>query len=379
MSTHSDEASNADEALQAQVVSLTKRVAELESELANSDPVSITIVPECEKCAARAMQDKADAIKAAAESKALKEKEAAEAKEKAESEAASAAKEQAAKALPVISPTKPITPKKTAVSSKPSVVEVRQAVDTLSNHSRGEASSAMCVAAHFLCVKHRDQCSNSEGLLRRSILVLKQEARDAGARHSGSSISHPGRELAGVLTTSPTGSARAAAKPRASAPARTQNTTLSSPRRTSVPPSSPTVTPSERKAKGRALRASHAVSLAEYRAPDETLLGWMDEKEKKEVSRENMKKRVVERDAKWMEQMSKRQADRLKQSRKQEEAAEAAMRVELLKSRTKAREENAKKAEDVEEPGLPSPAGNEGIRAESPTIAQESERLFGSL
>ena len=87
----------------------------------------------------------------------------------------------------------------------------------------------------------------------------------------------------------------------------------------------------------------------------------MAQKAKKEEHRDKMKKRVVDRDVKWMESMSKRQSDRLKQSRKQEEAAAAgAMRVELLKSRAKSRE--AREAADSEESLSLSPGSHRRAR-----------------
>ena len=122
-------------------------------------------------------------------------------------------------------------------------------------------------------------------------------------------------------------------------------------------------------------------SLAELAAPDARVQQWMAQKAKKEVHREKMKKRVVDRDVKWMESMSKRQSDRLKQSRKQEEAAAAAMRVELLKSRAKSRE-SAEAGESVSEesPRSPRPStpGSDPVsRASTPNIDDERKRLFG--
>ena len=124
-------------------------------------------------------------------------------------------------------------------------------------------------------------------------------------------------------------------------------------------------------------------SLAELTAPDARVQQWMAQKAKKEEHRDKMKKRVVDRDVKWMESMSKRQSDRLKQSRKQEEAAAAAMRVELLKSRAKSRE--AREAADSEEslslsPGShrPGTPGSDPVsRASTPSVADERMRLFG--
>ena len=47
------------------------------------------------------------------------------------------------------------------------------------------------------------------------------------------------------------------------------------------------------------------------------------EKQQKESERAKMKRRVMQRDVKWMEELKKRQADRNKAARKAEEAAEA--------------------------------------------------------
>ena len=119
-------------------------------------------------------------------------------------------------------------------------------------------------------------------------------------------------------------------------------------------------------------------SLAELTAPDARVQQWMAQKAKKEEHRDKMKKRVVDRDVKWMESMSKRQSDRLKQSRKQEEAAAAAMRVELLKSRAKSRE--AADSEEASSPGShrPGTPGSDPVsRASTPSVADERLRLFG--
>jgi hypothetical protein len=127
-------------------------------------------------------------------------------------------------------------------------------------------------------------------------------------------------------------------------------------------------------------------SLAELTAPDARVQQWMAQKAKKEEHRDKMKKRVVDRDVKWMESMSKRQSDRLKQSRKQEEAAAAAMRVELLKSRAKSREaadaEESPGASSSLSPGSPrpgTPGSDVPSRASTPSVADERMRLFGEV
>jgi|TARA_B110000971_G_C19689987_1_gene354988 hypothetical protein len=112
---------------------------------------------------------------------------------------------------------------------------------------------------------------------------------------------------------------------------------------------------------------------------------WQAEKEKKEQSREKIKKQVVERDARWKESIAKRQTDRLKFTRKAEEAAEAGARMDLLRSRTKAREDALSAASTPV--GSPIPGNTPGSRhgtpgsrqgtPQTPTIAMESERLFG--
>ena len=405
MSSPTDEASFVDNtALLAQVLSLTARVAELESELKiakggaamSFNPITLTIVSECAECMKREAQAEADAVAlvvttAAAEAEAEAAAEAAEAARCAE-EAESVA----------LQSKKHIDPPR-RVSTKPTVGEVRDAVDVLSNHVCGDASLAMVTCAKFLCVKHRDQASNPEGLLRRSIVTLKTVTRETGAKQHGGVCScfGPSREVSKVLTSTATAPSlktttqKQSSTPRASAPAPAAATTVTSPRRTLHPPGSPHAVTASRAVpalvssngeRTTARRSSIAkVSLAELRAPSHQQMQWQAEKEKKEQSREKIKKQVVERDARWKESIAKRQTDRLKFTRKAEEAAEAGARMDLLRSRTKAREDALSAASTPV--GSPIPGNTPGSRhgtpgsrqgtPQTPTIAMESERLFG--
>ena len=382
---------------------LKQRVDELEKALesaTSAEPVTLTIVPECARCVERAdaeakAEEEARAEAAAAEAKAEEEaRAAAEAKAKAKAEADAK--------TPTRAPPARADPTRVPTRTKPSARDVRDAVDVLSAHARGDASSAMSCAALHLCMKHRDQCSNAESLMRRTIAVMKNEAREAGRRGSGVGFG-PGKELAGALRTTKTGlevvaktttargsrtggvlgaslpQSEVATKKRSSQSSRAP---VASPRTplAAAPPSP--ASPYERRSPP-AKAAMPKRSLAELTAPDARVQQWMAQKAKKEEHRDKMKKRVVDRDVKWMESMSKRQSDRLKQSRKQEEAAAAAMRVELLKSRAKSRE--AREAADSEEslslsPGShrPGTPGSDPVsRASTPSVADERMRLFG--
>lgn len=380
---------------------LKQRVDELEKALesaTSAEPVTLTIVPECARCVERAdaeaeAEEEARAEAAAAEAKAEEEaRAAAEAKAKAKAEADAK--------TPTRAPPARADPTRVPTRTKPSARDVRDAVDVLSAHARGDASSAMSCAALHLCMKHRDQCSNAESLMRRTIAVMKNEAREAGRRGSGVGFG-PGKELAGALRTtktglevvaktttargSRTGGVLGASLPQSEVATKKQSSQSSrapvaSPRTplAAAPPSP--ASPYERRGPP-AKAAMPKRSLAELTAPDARVQQWMAQKAKKEEHRDKMKKRVVDRDVKWMESMSKRQSDRLKQSRKQEEAAAAAMRVELLKSRAKSRE--ARESADSEEslsPGShrPGTPGSDPVsRASTPSISDERMRLFG--
>ena len=407
MSSPTDEASFVDNtALLAQVLSLTARVAELESELKiakggaamSFNPITLTIVSECAECVKREAQAEADAVALVVTTAEAEAEAAAETTKTAEAAEATRCAEEAESVA--LQSKKHIDPPR-RVSTKPTVGEVRDAVDVLSNHACGDASLAMVTCAKFLCVKHRDQASNPEGLLRRSIVTLKTVTRETGAKQHGGVCSGfgPSREVAKVLTSTATAPSlktttqKQSSTPRASAPAAA--TTVTSPRRTLHPPGSPHAVTASRAVpalvssngeRTTARRSSIAkVSLAELRAPSHQQMQWQAEKEKKEQSREKIKKQVVERDARWKESIAKRQTDRLKFTRKAEEAAEAGARMDLLRSRTKAREDALSAASTPV--GSPIPGNTPGSRhgtpgsrqgtPQTPTIAMESERLFG--
>ena len=379
---------------------LKQRVEELEKALesaASAEPVTLTIVPECARCIERAHAD----AEAEAEADARAEAEA-QAQAQAQAQAAAAAEAQAKAEAETPTPTRapPSRAERVSVRAKPSARDVRDAVDVLSAHARGDASSAMSCAAAHLCLKHRDQCSNAESLMRRTIANMRNEAREAGRRGSGVGFG-PGKELAGAARATATfgrdvragddrggrlgASLTARSVVTKKHPEKTDGTSrapVASPRTPlSAAPPSP-ASPYEKKRSASSVKtAKPKRSLAELAAPDARVQQWMAQKAKKEEHREKMKKRVVDRDVKWMESMSKRQSDRLKQSRKQEEAAAAAMRVELLKSRAKSRE-SAEAGESVSEesPRSPRPStpGSDPVsRASTPNIDDERKRLFG--
>jgi len=369
---------------------LKLRVEELEKALESAvsvEPVTLTIVPECARCVERA---RADAEAEAEEEAKAKAEEEAKAKAQAEAEARAEAEAQAEAKTPPLAPPSRAERIPVRANAKPSAREVRDAVDVLSAHARGDASSAMSCAALHLCLKHRDQCSNAESLMRRTIANMKNEAREAGRRGSGVGFG-PGKELAGVLRATKTETVTAVAKTTtasASLPAATTKKappekTVSSSRAPVASPRTPLASPYERRSPP-AKAAMPKRSLAELTAPDARVQQWMAQKAKKEEHRDKMKKRVVDRDVKWMESMSKRQSDRLKQSRKQEEAAAAAMRVELLKSRAKSQEaadaEESPGASSSLSPGSPrpgTPGSDVPSRASTPSVAEERMRLFG--
>ena len=369
---------------------LKLRVEELEKALESAvsvEPVTLTIVPECARCVERA---RADAEAEAEEEAKAKAEEEAKAKAQAEAEARAEAEAQAEAKTPPLAPPSRAERIPVRANAKPSAREVRDAVDVLSAHARGDASSAMSCAALHLCLKHRDQCSNAESLMRRTIANMKNEAREAGRRGSGVGFG-PGKELAGVLRATKTETKTAVAKTTtasASLPAATTKKappekTVSSSRAPVASPRTPLASPYERRSPP-VKAAMPKRSLAELTAPDARVQQWMAQKAKKEEHRDKMKKRVVDRDVKWMESMSKRQSDRLKQSRKQEEAAAAAMRVELLKSRAKSQEaadaEESPGASSSLSPGSPrpgTPGSDVPSRASTPSVAEERMRLFG--
>jgi hypothetical protein len=372
---------------------LKLRVEELEKALesaASVEPVSLTIVPECARCVERA---RADAEAEAEEEAKAKAEEEAKAKAEAEAQAQAEAQASAEAKTPPVAPPSRAERIPVRANAKPSAREVRDAVDVLSAHARGDASSAMSCAALHLCLKHRDQCSNAESLMRRTIANMKNEAREAGRRGSGVGFG-PGKELAGVLRATKTETKTAVVKTTtassASLPAATTKKappekTVSSSRAPVASPRTPLASPYELRSPP-AKAAMPKRSLAELTAPDARVQQWMAQKAKKEEHRDKMKKRVVDRDVKWMESMSKRQSDRLKQSRKQEEAAAAAMRVELLKSRAKSREaadaEESPGASSSLSPGSPrpgTPGSDVPSRASTPSVADERMRLFGEV
>ena len=184
---------------------LKQRVDELEKALesaASAEPVTLTIVTECARSVERADAE------AEAEEEARAEAAAAEAKAEEEARAAAEAKAKA-KARGGCEDADARAPCARGPDAGPDAHQAERArrarrrADVLSAHARGDASSAMSCAALHLCMKHRDQCSNAESLMRRTIAVMKNEVA-AGRRGSGVGFG-PGKELAGALRTTKTG------------------------------------------------------------------------------------------------------------------------------------------------------------------------------
>ena len=103
-----------------------------------------------------------------------------------------------------------------------------------------------------------------------------------------------------------------------------------------MPPPSPAkrggapASPSARAPPSRESNASDAsgaggifAKSADLGQPDVKMRKWIMEKQQKEAERARMKRAAVQREVKWMEEMTKRQLDRNKAARKAEEAAEA--------------------------------------------------------
>ena len=105
--------------------------------------------------------------------------------------------------------------------------------------------------------------------------------------------------------------------------------------------------------------------------PDEKMRKWIMEKQQKESERAKMKRRVMQRDVKWMEELKKRQADRNKAARKAEEAAEAE------RIRLKALEREANKPRPATAPKEEEEPEEEILSAGAmPTVDSDAARLF---
>jgi membrane protein involved in colicin uptake len=292
-----------------------------------------------EEAKAKAEADaKADAeakAKAEAEAKAKAE---AEAKAKAEAEAKAKAEADAS-----ASKAKPLTGR----------AAVRAAMESVDSVAKHDAARALALAAEELSAKYRADYPNVEFLLRRALTKVKEDAderrhakttaaygpsREASLGGGGSATvvgsvyDYAGRtrDLSGTL--SPDGVSPTSPLPRSPGKIVAGKKTPAS----AMPPPSPAkrggapASPSARAPPSRESNASDAsgaggifAKSADLGQPDVKMRKWIMEKQQKEAERARMKRAAVQREVKWMEEMTKRQLDRNKAARKAEEAAEA--------------------------------------------------------
>jgi hypothetical protein len=308
-----------------------------------------------EEAKAKAEADaKADAeakAKAEAEAKAKAEAEAkakaeAEAKAKAEAEAKAKAEAEAkakAEADASASKAKPLTGR----------AAVRAAMESVDSVAKHDAARALALAAEELSAKYRADYPNVEFLLRRALTKVKEDAderrhakttaaygpsREASLGGGGSATvvgsvyDYAGRtrDLSGMV--SPDGVSPTSPLPRSPGKIVAGKKTPAS----AMPPPSPAkrggapASPSARAPPSRESNASDAsgaggifAKSADLGQPDVKMRKWIMEKQQKEADRARMKRAAVQREVKWMEEMTKRQLDRNKAARKAEEAAEA--------------------------------------------------------
>lgn len=285
----------------------------------------------------------------------------------------------------------PVTPRVTT-SGRPTKQAFRDAVEVIDAHARGDAAAAVEATAEALASLRRDHFASAEVLLRRTLVKIRDDARDliAGRKSTGSTGFGPTRELGDTMRSSRStvgGGATARSRTRDDSargtPATTPSTTRT-PRRT---PGPSRVTPrasagGKRETKGADGGAGDGSEAdgsekgifargGDLGMPDEKMRKWIMEKQQKEAERAKMKRRVMQRDVKWMEDLKKRQADRNKAARKAEEAAEAErVRLKALeREANKPRPATAPKEEEEPEEEIP-PAGA------MPTVDSDAARLF---
>ena len=351
------------------------RIEELEKELKHerklaSDRLDREVTEAKSKAEAEASEDvkeEADAEKAEADAKAKAEAEAeakakaeeeakakaeadakadAEAKAKAEAEAKAKAEAEAkakAEADASASKAKPLTGR----------AAVRAAMESVDSVAKHDAARALALAAEELSAKYRADYPNVEFLLRRALTKVKEDAderrhakttaaygpsREASLGGGGSATvvgsvyDYAGRtrDLSGTL--SPDGVSPTSPLPRSPGKIVAGKKTPAS----AMPPPSPAkrggapASPSARAPPSRESNASDAsgaggifAKSADLGQPDVKMRKWIMEKQQKEAERARMKRAAVQREVKWMEEMTKRQLDRNKAARKAEEAAEA--------------------------------------------------------
>ena len=281
-----------------------------------------------------------------------------------------------------------VTPRVTS-SGRPTKQAFRDAVEVIDAHARGDAAAAVEATADALASLRRDDFASAEVLLRRTIVKIRDDARDliAGRKSTGSTGVGPTRELHDTMRCSRSTVGGETARSRArddsarGTPAKTPSTTRT-PRRT---PGPSRVTPmasagAKRATKGAGDEAGSEADGSEkgifarrgdLGMPDEKMRKWIMEKQQKESERAKMKRRVMQRDVKWMEELKKRQADRNKAARKAEEAAEAE------RIRLKALEREANKPRPATAPKEEEEPEEEILSAGAmPTVDSDAARLF---
>ena len=281
-----------------------------------------------------------------------------------------------------------VTPRVTS-SGRPTKQAFRDAVEVIDAHARGDAAAAVEATADALASLRRDDFASAEVLLRRTIVKIRDDARDliAGRKSTGSTGVGPTRELHDTMRCSRSTVGGETARSRArddsarGTPAKTPSTTRT-PRRT---PGPSRVTPmasagAKRATKGAGDEAGSEADGSEkgifarrgdLGMPDEKMSKSIMEKHQKESERAKMKRRVMQRDVKWMEELKKRQADRNKAARKAEEAAEAE------RIRLKALEREANKPRPATAPKEEEEPEEEILSAGAmPTVDSDAARLF---
>ena len=281
-----------------------------------------------------------------------------------------------------------VTPRVTS-SGRPTKQAFRDAVEVIDAHARGDAAAAVEATADALASLRRDDFASAEVLLRRTIVKIRDDARDliAGRKSTGSTGVGPTRELHDTMRCSRSTVGGETARSRArddsarGTPAKTPSTTRT-PRRT---PGPSRVTPmasagAKRATNGAGDEAGSEADGSEkgifarrgdLGMPDEKMRKWIMEKQQKESERAKMKRRVMQRDVKWMEELKKRQADRNKAARKAEEAAEAE------RIRLKALEREANKPRPATAPKEEEEPEEEILSAGAmPTVDSDAARLF---
>eukprot|EP00227_Mantoniella_beaufortii_P020366 CAMPEP_0197583806 /NCGR_PEP_ID=MMETSP1326-20131121/6601_1 /TAXON_ID=1155430 /ORGANISM="Genus nov. species nov., Strain RCC2288" /LENGTH=362 /DNA_ID=CAMNT_0043148079 /DNA_START=48 /DNA_END=1136 /DNA_ORIENTATION=+ len=124
----------------------------------------------------------------------------------------------------------------------------------------------------------------------------------------------------------------------------------------------------ERVTSGRKHTESHRTAK-EQGMPDAHVRQWMLDKHQKEKEREKIKRRALDREMKWIEDMAKKQQERNKQNKKLEERNEAATQIQNLYRGHAARKVMTVLREERKRQALLNPFNK-------PTMEQDSQRLF---